>query len=139
MATAKKIYVEGCGPNKDFPNNFMKYKNVDPIQLVNGDNWFYIDVTIFSFDLAYLYLVSTVDQDVEFTIHRSACVDTEDTDYAVPIPGATATLPTNTPNVACADFSMSLFGAERIWIKATANNIGKGNNKIDELYLTIKK
>jgi len=139
MAIAKKITIKPCGDNKNFPNNFMKYESVEEIELIEGENWFYIDTTVFSFTLAYLYMVTLCNVDIAFEINRSSCIENEDTNYAVPIPGATSNLPTSFPDIACADFSISLFGADRIWIKATVAGVQGKTNLIQKLYLTIKK
>lgn len=137
MAIAKEIRMTRAGENKSFPNNFKQFKLSDKdINLVNGDNYFQLDVDITTFDLVYLYLVVDIDVDIDMEIFRSPDVNSLDTKYAVPVPGGTLTLPAAGES---ADFSVSLFGAEKLWLKVSAATFNKGKNKITDMYLNIKK
>ena len=136
MATAIKIGLKTSGANKNTARNFLKFEANNPVNLIDGINWFQLDADIAGFTLAYLYLVTNAGVDLDFEIYRSPDIDSLDTKYAVPIPGGSSTLPAVDTT---ADFSISLFGGETLWLKVDATGITAPNNMIEELYLMIKR
>lgn len=137
MPNATKIQLQRTGDNANFAKSFAKFKAPNAaINLVNGDNWFQLDADIAGFQLVYLYLVTDIDVDIDIEVYRSAGVETLDTGFAVPIPGGTATL---LAAGKVADFSISLFGGDTLWFKVTAALFNPPNNKITDLYLTVKQ
>ncbi len=125
MAVAKKISICEAGENAFFAKSFIKVAIVDPIPLILGsNNWFFIDQNVAGFSLAYLYMVTNMSvASIDFTILRSAGFEGNDTDRAVPIPGAAATQIAGPAGFATTDFSISEFGGDRIWIHA---DVGAG-------------
>ena len=137
MPTATKIQLTRSGSNKNFAKNYAKWEASEaPLNLVNGDNYFQLDADIAGFELAYLYIVTDIDVDVDFEIARSAGVQTLDPDFSVPIPGGTSTLPAADK---VADFSISLFGGDTLWLKVSAAAFIPPNNTITQLFLMIKR
>jgi len=145
MPTAKKIILKDEGNTGQFANNFKKLVNGDPIYLVNGDNWFWLDADYAGFELGYLYLAHKMDVNLNLEIFRSACYSGDDTAYAVGIPGGSQTMTKQFPEVTSTDFNISVYGGDRIWLKVIAAGLpkpGEGGEplaKLDTLCLMIKR
>ncbi len=140
MALARKIILCDAGPNADFPNNFKKLEIQDPISLINGSNFFVFDVDISGFELAYLYMNSFSNVDLDMTIYRSACYEGFDTEFAVPIPGGILKMVTALPLITSADFNISVYGADKLWLEIVpAGALAAPTNVIKDLCIMIKR
>ena len=138
MAIAKNILLKQAGNNANFANNYKKLSTTKAVSLIDGTNWFALDLDIQGFTLGYIYFVTKASVDLKFEIYRSVGYQGFDTNYAVPIPGAKSTLPSNLPSVACADFNISLYGGDRIWVKVDAVGIAPADIGLEEIWFMAK-
>ena len=122
MAVANKIELKNIADNGQFVNNFIAYTATEPVELAIGDKWFVFNESIFNQRFAYLYLSGEIDRDVVVQLYRTGGIDTTDTDFLIPIPGATLTMAVTvpgTPERVAIDFNMSNFGADKLYMKCT--------------------
>ena len=136
---AIKITLKGQQDVNHTVNNFKLLKNVEPIPLVNGDNWFYFEGFLDGFELGYLYLTHKMDIDLGWEIYRSSCYEGNDSSFAVLIPGGVQTVNKNFPEVTSADFNISLFGGDKIWMKIVAAGLPILGAQIDDLCFGVKR
>lgn len=140
MADASKIVMQPPGEEAFYANNFRRFLSNRPITLIPGtEQWFYLGTGLECDSLAYLYIVGEIEgADVDIEVYRSACVQSTQTDYAVPIPGGSLTMVANAPDITAVDFNIANFGGDRLWFKITSPG-GLTSGKIESLCLLLKK
>ncbi len=120
MAVATIIKLDDIADSGNYVNNFTAKQNKVAIPLAVGDLWYYFDMSVYNGRSLYLFLSGSVDRDITVELFRSAGYTGTDTDYAVPVPGASLTMAVavpGTPERITIDFNIDNFGAERLWMK----------------------
>lgn len=139
-ASVIKLAKDQQDPNAAYAN-FYKRLRLSSLPLVPGTRYYYLDIDFSCDRYVYLYLALVGnDVDIDITLLRSAGVTDTNVEYAVEIPGGTATITTAASATAKSptDFQFDSFGADRLWIKVDTP-LGITRGALDVGFLLIKQ